>query len=157
MQAGADAFMEGLFAVSSVVLNGRAPGDAAGSHTCWQSNADGVVTRRSVVDLACASVSLFAAVGLFEVLPFRPSASKDHSALYVQLSDLAPRHYVAEPRRRRRVCRPAPSAYMSALAQAQPGFDAMLRAWRSGSVSVEQAMSQFAFQVHIPRRQPALV
>jgi hypothetical protein len=37
------------------------------------------------------------------------------SALYVRLPCLAPHFYAAGSRRRRRVCRPASSAYMSAL------------------------------------------
>jgi hypothetical protein len=35
--------MKGLFAKSSVILHGRAPGDSAGSHACWQCNAEVVV------------------------------------------------------------------------------------------------------------------
>lgn len=53
------AFLEGLFALSSAVLNGRAPGDAEGGHTCWSRSANDQLLGHSVVDYACVSVSLF--------------------------------------------------------------------------------------------------
>jgi hypothetical protein len=56
------AFLEGLFASSSVVLNGRAPGDAEGCHTCWSWSANDQLLGHSVVDYACVSVSMFHAV-----------------------------------------------------------------------------------------------
>ena len=51
-------FLQGLFSVSSVVLNGRAPGDEEGSHTCFSNPLSETPVGTSVVDLACASPSL---------------------------------------------------------------------------------------------------
>lgn len=147
-KARAVEFLQGLFSVSSVVLNGRAPGDEEGNHTCFSTQSE-VPVGASVVDLACASTPLYGLVQAFQVLPFRPSASKDHSALYVSVSGLSRRCYeVPRPGRKRRVYRPTPgSGYVSALLGRQGFFEAMLRAWQAGGVSVEQALQQFTEQL----------
>lgn len=140
----AETLLNGLFAASSVVLNGRAPGDEAGSHTCWQGSEGGQITGCSVVDLACVSVALYKAVQLFCVLPFQPSTSKDHSALFVLIRGLRPRCREARPRRRTPVYRPGQgSGYVAALIGAQPRMRAMLRAWRQGNVPTADAVNHF--------------
>jgi hypothetical protein len=99
----------------------------------------------SVVDLACASTSLYRHVQSFRVLPYRASASKDHCGLCVSLTDL-PRgcHEVHRRGRRCRVYRPTSgSGYTSALMRHTDSFQAMLQAWESGGVSVECALRQF--------------
>lgn len=100
-------FMQGLFAVSSVVLNGRAPGDEEGNFTCYSNPLSAAPVGASVVDLACASTSLYGLVQSFRVLPFQPSTSKDHCALLVAVSGL-PWQCCEVPRRgrQRRVYRP---------------------------------------------------
>lgn len=144
-RARALALLEGLFSVSSVVLNGRAPGDEEGSHTCFVTAVSGAPMGASVVDLACASTSLYGLVQSFRVVPFRASCSKDHSALCVSVSGLPPRSYeVPPPSRRRRVFRPAPSSgYTSALLSRQAEFEDLLQTWQGGSVSAERALQQF--------------
>jgi hypothetical protein len=136
------AFLEGLFALSSVVLNGRAPGDVEGGHTCWSWSANDQLLGHSVVDYACVSVSLFQAVSVFEVLPFIPTASKDHSALYVSLSGLQPCYSTLRPRRQR-VLRPKGSGYPSALSGSQGRFTALLNTWQAAAVPVSTALQQY--------------
>lgn len=142
-------FLQGLFSVSSVVLNGRAPGDEEGSHTCYSNPLADTPVGASVVDLACASTSLYGLVRSFRVLPFKPSTSKDHCGVCVSISGLRPRCYeVPRPGRRRRVHRPTPgSGYGSALMERQGFFAAMLRAWQGGGVSVEDALKQYTEQL----------
>lgn len=139
----AEAFLSGLFSASSVVLNGRARGDEGGSHTCWSISPAGVVLGHSTVDYACVSAALFRAVECFAVLPFRPSASKDHSALYVHLTGLPPGYSAVRPRPPVKVVRPKGSAYLTALRHARPQFEALLHAWHTGGVSVASAVQQF--------------
>ena len=137
--------LSGLSSVSSVVLNGRAPGDADGCFTCLSVSGAGDVTGLSVVDLACASTSLWGMVRQFSVLPFDPTTSKDHCALYLSLQGLPPRYYCL-PRRgaRVRVVRPTEdSGYTSLLQQQHASFRGLLDSWRSGQVAVDQALSQF--------------
>ena len=148
-QSRAVGFLEGLFSVSSVVLNGRAPGDEEGHFTCLANPLADTSVGASVVDLACASTSLYSLVDSFRVLPFRPSASKDHCGLLVSISGLPRRCYEVQRRRRRcRVHRPSPgSGYTSALLRRQGFFEAMLRAWQSGDVPVGSALQQFTEQL----------
>jgi hypothetical protein len=136
------AFLEGLFALSSVVLNGRAPGDVEGGHTCWSWSANDQLLGHSVVDYACVSVSLFQAVSVFEVLPFIPTASKDHSALYVSLSGMQPCYSTLRPRRQR-VLRPQGSGYPSALSGSQGRFADLLDAGQAAAVPVSTALQQY--------------
>jgi len=96
------------------------------------------------VDLACASVALHKAVQLLCVLPFQPSTSKDHSAIFVLICGIHPRCHEVRPRRRTPVCRPGQgSGYVAALVAAQPRMRAMLRAWRQGQVPTADAMNHF--------------
>jgi hypothetical protein len=136
------AFLEGLFASSSVVLNGRAPGDAEGCHTCWSWSANDQLLGHSVVDYACVSVSMFQAVREFRVLPFIPSASKDHSALYVFLTGMQPCYSTLRPRRHRAI-RPKGAGYLTALSRAQGRFAALLDTWQAAAVPVSTALQRF--------------
>lgn len=150
-RARAVELLQGLFSVSSVVLNGRAPGDEEGAHTCLSNPLSEAPVGASVVDLACASTALYGMVRSFRVLPFRPSASKDHCALHVSVAGVPRRCYeVPRQGRKGRVYRPtATSGYTSALQRRQGFFEAMLRAWRAGGVSVESAMQQFTDQLKL--------
>lgn len=140
----AEALLEGLASVSSVVLNGRAPGDETGSHTCFSTTDAGDIRGFSVVDLACVSVSLFQLVERFTILPFRPSTSKDHCALYVDLRGVPPKYSCVQPGRRQRVVRPVHAeVYKHAVRQAQRQFEDLLASWREGTMDVTQAMQQF--------------
>jgi hypothetical protein len=85
---------------------------------------------------------LIYAVREFRVLPFIPSASKDHSALYVFLTGMQPCYSTLRPKRQR-VIRPEGAGYLTALSRAQGRFAALLDTWQTAAVPVSTALQQF--------------
>ena len=74
----AEGLMLGLNSCGCVLLNGRAPGDESGLHTCFVNGGC------SVVDYGIVSAGLFASVRSFRVLDRQGELeSKDHAALSV--------------------------------------------------------------------------
>jgi hypothetical protein len=136
----AEALLNGLLSVSSVVLNGRAPGDEGGAHTCWTALTGGGLGN-SVVDLACVSVDMYRQVERFRVLPFAADTSRDHCALVVELGGLCPPPFPLRPARPP-VHRPRVEPYVCCLQASQHQFDALLASWRAGGVSAPQAVRQ---------------
>jgi hypothetical protein len=137
----AEALLNGLQSVSSVVLNGRAPGDEEGAHTYWTGEGAAHCVGQSVVDLGCVSATLYQRVRWFRVLPFWPDASKDHCALYTEIHGLHLPHVQLRPRRPP-VYRPSKSEYVRQLVGQRAQFAGLLHNWEEGGVSVSQAVEQ---------------
>lgn len=147
-QAAAAELLDGLFAASCVVLNGRAPGDELGRCTCWKHNTSGGRIGSSVVDYGIVSTNLYPAVQRFEVMAFKPALSQDHCALLMQVRLQAPQRtstvsLVSQSRRRVRVLRPAcVESFGAALGRVSQQCSVLLQNMRQQIVSVSDGLEQ---------------